>query len=333
MLSQVEERDVARNYGFIVSTFDEREYVLSAVTHGIRNNWVAALKTAANLSNTPESDTAPSTKTLSRRNTTDGFLATSTPVTGDKPEPSIPISPPLTRTPTSRVKKDKGRARSSLKSSQSLSSFSLPSVDVDNSSRPEPDDSDMIPERDTNTFKVAREDSDTVFRDVREHEGSSLDPSSCLLQLADVTKNEVVTNNAVSSAAPSTDSNSNNIQATELVNKHLNEISVLKKRLENINGDMDTTLKNLNNEQVKNAENEKKIQDLEQSNSLLQIKCSNAEKSLREQSKEITSLNQKVREFSDLSSQYKTQIIENKTLRQKLDKMERMNTGPNWKTL
>merc|ERR1711874_113135 len=96
---------------------------------------------------------------------------------------------------------------------------------------------------------------------------------------------------------------------------------------------MDTTLKNLNNEQVKNGENEKKIQELEQSNSLLQIKSGNAEKSLREQSKEITSLNQRVREFSDLSSQYKAQIVENKTLRHKLEKMERMGTGPNWKTL
>ena len=56
LLSQVEERDVARNYGFIVSTFDERQYVLSAVTHGIRNNWINALKSASNLSNTPESD-------------------------------------------------------------------------------------------------------------------------------------------------------------------------------------------------------------------------------------------------------------------------------------
>merc|ERR1719336_1157174 len=111
------------------------------------------------------------------------------------------------------------------------------------------------------------------------------------------------------------------------------EISLLRNKLENINADMDATLKNLNNQQAKNAGHEKKIQDLEQSNSLLQIKCSNAEKSLREQSKEITSLNQKVREFSDLSSQYKTQIVENKTLRQKLEKMERMNNGPNWKTL
>ena len=54
--SQVEERDVARNYGFIVSTLDERQYVLSAVTHGIRNNWINALKSAANLNNIPEKD-------------------------------------------------------------------------------------------------------------------------------------------------------------------------------------------------------------------------------------------------------------------------------------
>ena len=40
-----------------------------------------------------------------------------------------------------------------------------------------------------------------------------------------------------------------------------------------------------------------------------------------------------VREFSDLSSQYKAQVAENKALRQKLEKVERINSGPNWKTL
>merc|ERR1711976_587721 len=118
--------------------------------------------------------------------------------------------------------------------------------------------------------------------------------------------------------------------AKDMLHKQTNEISILRTKMDNMNSDMDTTLKNLNNEQVKNAENEKKIQELEQSNSLLQIKSGNGEKSLREQSKEITSLNQRVREFSDLSSQYKAQIVENKTLRHKLEKMERMNTGPNW---
>ena len=331
---------MARNYGFIVSTFDERQYVLSAVTHGIRNNWIQALKTAANLSNTPESDSPKISSrkkeskydSLSRRNTTDAFITTSTPLSDEKlkSEPSIPISPPLTRTPTSRIKKDKSRgSRSSLRSSHSLNSFNLECESKDHQT-----DEDMIPERDTNnSFKVKRldhhhQDSELGFKkNVPEQDVGSLDKSSSsrLLQLTDVTNNEGVT--------AATDNNMNNINTDELLNKHLGEISVLKKRLENMNGDMDTTLKNLNNEQVKNAENEKKIQDLEQSNSLLQIKCSNAEKSLREQSKEITSLNQKVREFSDLSSQYKTQIIENKTLRQKLEKMERMNNGPNWKTL
>ena len=105
--------------------------------------------------------------------------------------------------------------------------------------------------------------------------------------------------------------------AKDMIQKQTNEIAVLRSKLDNTNADMDTTLKNLNNEQVRNAENEKKLADLEQANSLLQIKSGNAEKSLREQSREITSLNQRVREFTDLSSQYKAQIVENKTLRHK----------------
>lgn len=352
---------MARNYGFIVSTFDERQYVLSAVTHGIRNNWVHALQSASNLSNTPESDKPKESRAqrkekyeaelpaLSRRNTTDSFVATatSTPISRSsdeklRSESNIPLSPPLTRTPTSRIKKEKSklsRAGLSLKSSQSLNNFGLqPGLECSDSvnvTRDQNDDDDlnMIPERDTNSMKVSSTESpqngsDNVIKNVMEPEVTSLKSQlqhsqSDLVECGDVTGQGGVQHNA----------NTDTAAAAQLVTKHLNEISVLKKRLENMNADMDMTLTNLNNEQVKNAEKGKKISDLEQSNSLLQIKCGNAEKSLREQSKEITSLNQKVREFSDLSSQYKTQIIENKTLRQKLEKMERMNTGPNWKTL
>ena len=42
----------------VVSTLDERQYILSAVTHGIRSNWIAALRTGANLGTlTPDTDT------------------------------------------------------------------------------------------------------------------------------------------------------------------------------------------------------------------------------------------------------------------------------------
>ena len=130
---------MARNYGLIVSTFDERQYVLSAVTHGIRNNWITALKSASNLSNTSESDTPKKEKfdldvpIFTRRNTTDNFMTSSTPVSRSSDEsraessPSVPpISPPLTRTPTSRIKKDRGkssRVSSVLKNSTSLNTF------------------------------------------------------------------------------------------------------------------------------------------------------------------------------------------------------------------
>merc|ERR1719167_1341999 len=68
LVQRVDPQDVARNYGFVVSTLDERQYVLSAVTHGIRNNWIAALRTAANLTLAPETDIVPK---LARRETID----------------------------------------------------------------------------------------------------------------------------------------------------------------------------------------------------------------------------------------------------------------------
>lgn len=85
------------------------------------------------------------------------------------------------------------------------------------------------------------------------------------------------------------------LQEANLVLTHQTaEINNLRKKLDNMNADMDTTLKNLNTEQVRNSDLEKKLAEVEQENSLLAIKSNNAEKSLREQSKEITSLNQKV---------------------------------------
>jgi len=378
LVQKVEERDVARNYGFIVSTFDERQYVLSAVTHGIRNNWINALKSASNLSNTPESDNTPK---LTRRETFDGDIRISRRNTADnirspspkihspilkspteektRSEPSVPISPPLTRTPTSRIKKEKCKSNrvSSLKSTQSLSALPLQNGETETRPKDHDEDFNMIPERDTSNIKPkdlthnGQAGPDKAMMSVLETEVTSLKSQlehsqSELLQLhntgGDVTgqlaKN---TSNAFNEIDADITMSENTVlkvkmslhDAKDMLHKQTNEIGILRTKMDNMNSDMDTTLKNLNNEQVKNAENEKKIQELEQSNSLLQIKSGNAEKSLREQSKEITSLNQRVREFSDLSSQYKAQIVENKTLRHKLEKMERMNTGPNWKTL
>ncbi|KAF2357398.1 Pleckstrin domain [Trinorchestia longiramus] len=41
--------DVARNYGFVIKTWSEKQFVFSAVTAGIRSNWVTALRNAAGL--------------------------------------------------------------------------------------------------------------------------------------------------------------------------------------------------------------------------------------------------------------------------------------------
>ena len=332
-----------RNYGFVVATLDEREYTLSAVTHGIRNNWINALKTASNLNIMPESDTPKPRRELptildtdiklTRRNTASSITTSgSSPGLPDATSriftktdtadiPPGPLSPPLNRTPTSRLK-DKTRAgrTSSLKSTLSLNSISLTSNNAETRSRIiGEDDFNMIPERDGSNIKTK--------------ESNSL-PS---YYTTDTTTNGTNDNNNEEKESNSNESNNTSLalkEANILLARKSQEISNLRKKLDNMNSDMDTTLKNLNNEQVRNTEMEKKLQQLEQEHTLLQIKAANAEKSLREQSKEITNLNQRVREFSDLSSQYKTQVADNKTLRQKLEKLERINTaGPNWKTL
>ena len=350
----MEVQDVARNYGFVVSTLDERQYVLSAVTHGIRNNWISALRTAANLALAPESDTPKlarretiemlDTTKVSRRSTTSELLRSASPRLGSSPEVP-PASPPLARTPTSRVKKERragGRSESSrLKTSHSLSVLPLSGL----ASTPEPEDSGpMVPERDTGADVPAPMQPESPAGMV------TLGAELCSLQTQlELSQTELsgLSNGpscGASKMVPSLqdpdlgqDSSARLklclAEATEVLHRQSNEISNLRKKLDNMNSDMDATLKNLNDEQVINGGNVKKIQDLEQANGLLQIKTGNAEKSLREQSKEITSLNGRVKEFCDLSSQYKAQIVENKTLRQKLERLERLREGPNWKAL
>ena len=353
-----------RNYGFVVSTLDEREFILSAVTHGIRNNWINALRSASNLNTMPESDTptkqqrrdlfdtsSSSEIKISRRNTADS-IAVPAAAEARNGGPAAVASPPLNRTPTSRLKKDKtrtGRA-SSLKSSLSLGTIPLTKSDSDNKCKVTRDEEfSMIPERDvcnhnSNSSSIntngnssssgvseghQRQDSEGGLGSPRPKKLDSTS-SKTDFYLSDPAAAGGVVGNGVSSDRDQASAR----QETELLlARQTAEINNLRKKLDNMNADMDTTLKNLNTEQVRNSELEKKIGDVEQENGLLQVKSVNAEKSLREQSKEITSLNQKVREFSDLSSQYKAQLAENKTLRQKLEKMERLNTGPNWKTL
>ena len=292
LLSQVEERDVARNYGFIVSTFDERQYVLSAVTHGIRNNWINALKSASNLSNTPESDNPKLTRRetfdgeirITRRNTADSIRSLSpklqSPIlkspTEEKIrlEPSVPISPPLTRTPTSRIKKEKCKSNrvSSLKSTQSLSALPLQNGEPEIRPKDHDEDFNMIPERDTSNNKPkdsphnGQVGPDNAIMNVLETEVTSLKSQlehsqSELLQLhntsgdvtGQLTKN---TSNAYNEIDADITMSENTVlkvkmslhDAKDMLHKQTNEIGILRTKMDNMNSDMDTTLKNLNNE-------------------------------------------------------------------------------------
>nr|CAD7406882.1 unnamed protein product [Timema cristinae] len=141
-VSGVTEVQVARNYGFQAVTWDERRYVLSAVTAGIRGNWVSSLRRAAGLQVTPASDIPLSIGEKLERELEKSQLSVTvpTPTTprsiffssdeeyrtaseggrrenedwGEALTP-LPPSPPLNRTPISRVK-EKARSRSTSRS-------------------------------------------------------------------------------------------------------------------------------------------------------------------------------------------------------------------------
>ncbi|GLG98461.1 Uncharacterized protein GBIM_05111 [Gryllus bimaculatus] len=89
----VSEVQVVRNYGFQATSWDERRYVLSAVTAGIRNNWMSAIRRAAGLQepNVLDGSTISVGEKLERELDT-----TQVPVVCSEREPSIVPSTPLT---------------------------------------------------------------------------------------------------------------------------------------------------------------------------------------------------------------------------------------------
>lgn len=141
-VSDVSEVQVARNYGFKTTTWDDHCYVLSAVTAGIRANWMAAIRRAAGLDVTPKVDsssiqvererdvsTVPSTPRSVLFSSDDEYRTASE---GGRRESgdwgdALPPSPPLNRTPISRVKeRARGGSRSRAYSGSKRSRSSPP---------------------------------------------------------------------------------------------------------------------------------------------------------------------------------------------------------------
>ena len=47
LVQQVEQIDIPRNFGFAIHTFEGKNIIFSAITDGIRNNWISCLRKAA----------------------------------------------------------------------------------------------------------------------------------------------------------------------------------------------------------------------------------------------------------------------------------------------
>lgn len=53
LVQRVDKTELPRNFGFLINTFEGKNIIFSAITDGIRNNWITCLRKAANL---PSSD-------------------------------------------------------------------------------------------------------------------------------------------------------------------------------------------------------------------------------------------------------------------------------------
>ena len=66
LVQQVDQIDIPRNFGFAIHTFEGKNIIFSAITDGIRNNWISCLRKAANL----PADDPPNDNTSSINNPT-----------------------------------------------------------------------------------------------------------------------------------------------------------------------------------------------------------------------------------------------------------------------
>jgi hypothetical protein len=51
LVRRIDKRELPRNFGFSVETYEGKTVVFSAITDGIRNSWINCLKKAAGLEN------------------------------------------------------------------------------------------------------------------------------------------------------------------------------------------------------------------------------------------------------------------------------------------
>ncbi|KDR11694.1 Protein outspread [Zootermopsis nevadensis] len=97
-INSISEVQVARNYGFQTLTWDDRRYVLSAVTAGIRSNWMSALRRAAGLQEPPAAGGCDKTLSVGEKleQELDSSQQLMSPVGQLEQEPSVVPSTPLT---------------------------------------------------------------------------------------------------------------------------------------------------------------------------------------------------------------------------------------------
>ncbi|XP_060843007.1 protein outspread-like isoform X2 [Rhopalosiphum padi] len=129
-VTTVNEVQVNRNYGFQTISWDDKKVVLSAITSGIRTNWVSAIRRSAGLTD----------ENIMTKPSLDGTLSSSRSIVFSSDDEyrtasecgrressdwgdTLPPSPPLNRTPISKVKeRARGGPRSRIFTGGSLAS-------------------------------------------------------------------------------------------------------------------------------------------------------------------------------------------------------------------
>ena len=111
LVQQVDKIDIPRNFGFSIHTFEGKNIVFSAITDGIRNNWITCLRKAANLPNdsdpndnnssTPAKGKPPLTKRSSSFNDTPLTITTTKIVRSSTSNALIPPKVPKAALPKS----------------------------------------------------------------------------------------------------------------------------------------------------------------------------------------------------------------------------------------
>ncbi len=158
LVQRVDKVELPRHFGFSILTFEAKTIVFSAITDGIRNNWITSLRKAANLSDNPKASDPDDQQSLVSSSTSTSSTSIHKPLTKRSSSFS---DVPMTITTTKIVRSSTSSVL--IPPKVPAAAMNIPKVTTTPSSSNEQDDEEDSSEYDDDDDEEEEEDQDEVL--------------------------------------------------------------------------------------------------------------------------------------------------------------------------